>query len=161
MASTPEARCAVLCGLAGIHLHAGAHSVGLLSNLIQRSNGNACLCLVLVEDTKVLLCPAEVQPGTTQGCPLPIFHALHELHSNQEFTSPLELMAFHAAMPEHQMRIQSSLKPITPQDIAGGPRRVRPRCRRPRPLGSSLRCGQGNRRPSPRAPANPTTSHRS
>lgn len=49
-----------------------------------------------------------------------VHHALHELHSSQEFTSPSEVMAFAAAMPEHQERIEASLKPITLEDIAGG-----------------------------------------
>jgi hypothetical protein len=48
-----------------------------------------------------------------------IHHALHELQ-NQEFTSHSELMAFVATMPEHQERIETSLKPITLEDIAGG-----------------------------------------
>ncbi|TSE15709.1 hypothetical protein B1A87_007135 [Arthrobacter sp. KBS0703] len=51
-----------------------------------------------------------------------IYHAIHELHNSQEFTSPSELMAFHASIPEHQAGIQSSLKPITLEDIAGGVR---------------------------------------
>jgi hypothetical protein len=49
-----------------------------------------------------------------------IHHALHELQSNQEFESQSEVMAFVASMPEHQQRIESSLKPITLEDIAGG-----------------------------------------
>ncbi|QOT19431.1 hypothetical protein [Paenarthrobacter sp. YJN-5] len=48
-----------------------------------------------------------------------VHHAMHELQ-NQEFESPGELMAFVASMPEHQERIESSLKPITLKDIAGG-----------------------------------------
>lgn len=49
-----------------------------------------------------------------------INHALHELHSSQEFTNHSEMMAFVATMPEHQERIKTSLKPITLEDIAGG-----------------------------------------
>lgn len=49
-----------------------------------------------------------------------VHHALHELQSEQEFTSPAEVMAFVASMPEHQERIETSLKPITLEDIAGG-----------------------------------------
>lgn len=49
-----------------------------------------------------------------------IHHAVHELGQRQEFGSPSEMMAFVAAMPEHQERIQDSLKPITLDDIAGG-----------------------------------------
>jgi hypothetical protein len=49
-----------------------------------------------------------------------IHHALHELQNNQDFTSPSEVMAFVASMPEHQERIETSLKPITLEDIAGG-----------------------------------------
>ncbi|ACL42072.1 hypothetical protein Achl_4121 (plasmid) [Pseudarthrobacter chlorophenolicus A6] len=51
-----------------------------------------------------------------------VFHAMHELQHNQEFSSQGELMAFVATLPEHQERIQSSLKPITLADIAGGAR---------------------------------------
>jgi hypothetical protein len=51
-----------------------------------------------------------------------VHHALHELHSSQEFHSPSEVMAFAASMPEHQERIENSLKPITLEDIAGGAR---------------------------------------
>jgi len=57
-------------------------------------------------------------PSTEQR----IHHAVHELHSSQEFSSPSEVMAFAAALPEHQRRIESSLKPISPEDIAGGSR---------------------------------------
>jgi hypothetical protein len=49
-----------------------------------------------------------------------VHHALHELHSSQEFHSQSDVMAFVASMPEHQERIQGSLKPITLEDIAGG-----------------------------------------
>lgn len=49
-----------------------------------------------------------------------VHHAVHELHNSQDFQSHSEVMAFVAAMPEHQERIQNSLKPITLEDIAGG-----------------------------------------
>lgn len=48
-----------------------------------------------------------------------ISHALHSLQGSQEFATPSEVMAFVAAIPEHQERIQASLKPITLEDIAG------------------------------------------
>lgn len=51
-----------------------------------------------------------------------VHHAIHELQNSQEFSSPAEMMTFVASLPEHHERIQSSLKPITLADIAGGAR---------------------------------------
>ncbi|MET4144321.1 hypothetical protein [Arthrobacter sp. UYCo732] len=51
-----------------------------------------------------------------------IFHAMHELQHSQEFGSQSEMMAFIASLPEQQEHIQSRLKPITLEDIAGGTR---------------------------------------
>lgn len=51
-----------------------------------------------------------------------VHHALHALAHEQEFSSPGEAMAFMASMPEHQLRVEKSLKPITLSDLAGGER---------------------------------------